>query len=255
MKQLINILFLAILLIACSSEGTESNQEKNTNLGQELKPLTPKEEAVAVQKDNRKEQKKGNEGRTELQKHTWPFGEEEVVDQFPSVDFEYATIYELNPSFREGAKSVFLGRTGKFKLLSLKEAKQVNKIISSSKSYGGSPAACFDPRIGLVYYNKDSIPVAHISICFDCYQSYAYPRIKGQEMHRNHGEMNGHGLSETGAVQLKYLFAEWGFPNISFNPTMSGEQTLNYLKDILPKVVGEEEAQKTIEDYTRLLVK
>lgn len=145
--------------------------------------------------------------------HLFPFGKDSIVANFPAIEVAYAVVYELAPDHRYGASSVFKGRTGPSKSLSIQEVERFNTIIRARDTYGDAPAACFDPRIGLVYYNADSLPVAHISICFDCAQSYPYPSIQGQEEHLR-------GLSETGAVQLKYLLAEWGFPNTHFNPMM-----------------------------------
>lgn len=246
MNHLIRILLFVSILTACS----ESDQ-KIMNLTNEILLDQKKARQRKRAEDKSKQQKLKQEGRRELNAHLKPFLEDKVVTQFPSVDFEYAVVYETNPSVRN-IEAVFLGRTGKSKFLSKEEANRFNKIINSSKTYGDSPAACFDPRIGLVYYNKDSIPTAHITICFECHQSYAYPKIKGQQMHITETSYRA-GLSETGAVNLKYLFAEWGFPNTNFNPMMGGEKTIKYLEDILPTVMEEEEAKKTIEDYKNLL--
>lgn len=184
----------------------------------------------------------------ELKQHRRPFGKDEIVNQFPGADFDYAVVYALDPDRRNGATSVFKGRTGPSKRLSKTEVAPLNAIINTPETYGDGPAGCFDPRIGLVYYDKDSLPVAHVSICFECSQFKAYPKLKSQEQHEDYL----HGLSEKGAVQLKYCFAEWGFPNTGFNPMSDGKLTLEYLKTVLPKALGEEEAALKIEQYQTL---
>lgn len=201
--------------------------------------MTPEEDTIKVVPPKRY---------GELGQHLFPFGKDSIVANFPAIDVAYAVVYELDPNRRYGATSVFKGRTGSSKSLSLQEVERFNTIIRAHDTYGDSPAACFDPRVGLVYYNADSLPIAHISICFDCAQSYPYPKIQGQEEQEDHLR----GLSETGSVRLKYLLAEWGFPHTRFNPMMNGAPTLHYLEEILPQVLDAEEAQLKLEQYKTL---
>lgn len=185
-----------------------------------------------------------SKGLQELKQHHFPFGEDSTVATFPATPFAYAVVYALDPDkSRDGARSVFGGRTGPFKMLSVAEANRFNTIINAPTTYGGGQAGCFDPRVGLVYYNQDSLPVAHISICFECMGSNPYPSIQAQQT------KVAKGLSETGSVQLKYLLAEWGFPNTRFSPMMNGKPTLDYLEDILPQVMSDSQAQERLAQY------
>jgi len=43
----------------------------------------------------------------------------------------------------------------------------LSKRLGQRESYGGAQAACFDPHLGFVYYDRGKV-VAHITICLDC---------------------------------------------------------------------------------------
>lgn len=43
----------------------------------------------------------------------------------------------------------------------------LSKKLGQRESYGGVQAACFDPHLGFVYYEKGKV-VAHITVCLDC---------------------------------------------------------------------------------------
>ncbi|MBL4657188.1 MAG: hypothetical protein JKX73_04250 [Flavobacteriales bacterium] len=51
--------------------------------------------------------------------------------------------------------------------LSKKEIIQLDKILGDTASYGGTTAACFVPRLGIIYYYKGKV-VGHINICLEC---------------------------------------------------------------------------------------
>lgn len=44
---------------------------------------------------------------------------------------------------------------------------KLSKYLDSKNSYGNVVAGCFDPHLGIVYYDKTKI-VAYITVCFDC---------------------------------------------------------------------------------------
>ena len=48
-------------------------------------------------------------------------------------------------------------------------------------------ADCFNPRHGIIFYNKQRQQVAHITICFECHQIKTFPKI---------GNMNEQALSK-----------------------------------------------------------
>jgi hypothetical protein len=89
----------------------------------------------------------------------------------PFKDLKYDKVVTYDFEGRGGGKIVRgdkLDRSAKNpKELTPQQTQKFTAVLTDTATYGGSTAACFDPHMGVVFYNKDSI-VAHISICFEC---------------------------------------------------------------------------------------
>ena len=67
-------------------------------------------------------------------------------------------------------------------LLSDKLIRRLNTILTSPDKYYGYPVMdCYLPRHGVVFWDKD-IPVAWISVCFECGILKANPDVEKEEL-------------------------------------------------------------------------
>lgn len=108
--------------------------------------------------------------------------------------------------------------------------------ITDTATYGGNNAACFDPHMGVVFYNGNAI-VAHVSICFECNSlaSSAYLPAEYYNLHAWEGKNYYqtrilHGFSPAGHKKLKQLCGTLGLSlcptgeSIWENPDMDPEE-------------------------------
>jgi len=103
-----------------------------------------------------------------------PF-EKLVYDRVVAYDYDGMANYQI---VRDGQLVKFDGHHGKIFHLAVLTNSQVNrfnKIIGDPATYGAKTAACFDPHLGIVYYQKEKI-VGYVSICTSC--NYLEPSVQ-----------------------------------------------------------------------------
>ena len=86
--------------------------------------------------------------------------------------------------------------------------------LGSKKSYGQSVAACFDPHLGFVFYNKGKI-VAHVTICTGCNRLISSIDLKaqkqGETISGNDNYYTGQGMSKSFRIFLNTLLKKHKF--------------------------------------------
>jgi hypothetical protein len=88
----------------------------------------------------------------------------------------------------------------------------VNDILTSNSTYGGSTAACFQPHLGIVFFNK-SERVFVVDICLGCNYLSSSKLIPATEFHKfkfegEEKEYSSIGFSEKGKKKIRYLAKE-----------------------------------------------
>jgi hypothetical protein len=79
--------------------------------------------------------------------------------------------------------------------------------INDENTYGGAVYACFQPRMGVVFYDKDSTVVGEVSICFECNQLSSSFDIPAEDKFlKKH--ISVYGFSKTGIARLEALCKE-----------------------------------------------
>jgi hypothetical protein len=103
---------------------------------------------------------------------------------FPEVPYSYAKTYLFNLLESKGRPDQKIWDGNEYAQSKLGDGKIVDekskKILSgitnqdmSSLNLGLSK--CFTPRHGVIYFNEDDVPVASISICFECEKISLFP--------------------------------------------------------------------------------
>ena len=85
---------------------------------------------------------------------------------------------------------VFPGR-----VLSLEEESNLFNILLKTSTYGGTTAACFDPRWAFVFYKSSQI-VGCIDICMECNTLQSNPAIAIQKTHKEVSYYDGEKIEE-----------------------------------------------------------
>lgn len=101
---------------------------------------------------------------------------------------------ELNPTVKKERR------------LNKKEITNFLSVINNEDTYGGIYTRCFRPRLGIVFYDG-TIPIAHISICFECSQQSSSLKIKAYAT----APVGEHGYSEEGFRNLTTFCRKLGF--------------------------------------------
>ena len=104
----------------------------------------------------------------------------------------------------------------KQKELTGKQVKNFNWITGDTTSYGGKTAACFEPHLGVVYYQKEKI-VGYISICLACNylkSSIEIPASRYRKFISDYDSTyleTGYGFTREGSHQLSDFCESLGF--------------------------------------------
>lgn len=150
--------------------------------------------------------------------------EVKLSNSFKTKDFAKVEVFELNGRGNYGAASVFQFRTGNYCEIDLNDANELLKLLNNKKSYGNSIAACFDPRIGLVFYDKLNNPIKYVSICLACNYLKAVPTLEYRDYVQR-------GFSLKTRKQLHKLLQKWGFPDENYSELFDDEELfIDYLK-------------------------
>lgn len=88
--------------------------------------------------------------------------------------------------------------------LSDDQTMRILQILNDVSTYSGQPGACFDPRMGLVFYGAGKV-VAHVSICFECNRLRSFPDINADVYARYAGYF---GFGKEGRSKLKAFCTE-----------------------------------------------
>lgn len=118
----------------------------------------------------------------------------------------FAEVVRLNRCAGKYAESVFYCQTKEKRRLPLDSVKPFLKLVHNLKSYSQPTAACHDPGLGVILFNKSNKPVAYYSICLACNNVYAKPELK-----RNKDYLKT-GFSQASRNKMRKLFSAWGFP-------------------------------------------
>ena len=99
--------------------------------------------------------------------------------QFPSCQYHKVVAYHF-----EDAGNSIISKTGelnptvkKEQVLNPEQIKQILALLNNTDTYGGMSNRCFEPRLGVVFYDAQQKVNAHISICFQCNNFMATPQV------------------------------------------------------------------------------
>lgn len=94
----------------------------------------------------------------------------------------------------------------------------VTNFLGDNATYGSSTAFCFDPHLGIVFYDDTNI-VAHVSICLECNYLISSEKIPATEARMIKTEYGSsypaEGFSKTGRYKINKLCKELQFSNCS----------------------------------------
>jgi hypothetical protein len=98
--------------------------------------------------------------------------------------------------------------------LDRKKYAKLNKLLGEKSSFGQSTAACFEPHLGIVYYQSGK-SIAHLSICMGCNRLESSVRIPAQEQGAQISEgvtyYTGIGMSKSLRKFLNHLMVSHNF--------------------------------------------
>jgi hypothetical protein len=90
---------------------------------------------------------------------------------FPDFSFDEVIAYDYDGEMESfGIEIIQNNKLTPYKKKAVLSPKQIKNLIAdlnAETTYGGSKAFCFNPHLGIVFYNKKKV-VAYISICLEC---------------------------------------------------------------------------------------
>lgn len=119
---------------------------------------------------------------------------------FNSLDFNKVIAYSYDGSHEQ----VMIESSWKIDnqiALNQEQANTILSLLSRKSTFGTYSAGCFEPRLALVLYKKNS-SILQVSICMDCNNIDCFPQI----------DLIDGGLSKKGRKQIIQFCKEIGFP-------------------------------------------
>ena len=151
----------------------------------------------------------------------WP----EKPTQFPYSDYASIKVFALD-CYGPCRQAVFQNRTAREVVITATDFSELMDVLSAPKTYGDYPAACFEPKIGVVLYDVNNIPTEYLSICLTCNNLRTYPGkipVKLSDAFKT-------GFSKKARKELRSLFFKWGFDYYGYSPLVDDESAYeNYL--------------------------
>jgi hypothetical protein len=144
---------------------------------------------------------------------------------FPKCNFTTVKVFPLdgNPN-NGGAKSVLKSKSDGTELTK-SQVDDFLKIINDTNSYDNSSSACFEPSIGLVFYDSTNRACSYLSLCLDCNNIYCSPSLPGRLDHQD-------GFSLKTRKKLRRIFTDWGYAPHVFSSFYDDEEDLiQFLKE------------------------
>jgi len=100
------------------------------------------------------------------------------------------------------------------KSLNQKQANFLTDFLTSNKTYGGSQASCFEPHLGIVFFQKNDIQCV-VNVCLDCNYLESSVDIPADDYHKINAntehEYSAIGFSEQGKQNIIELSKQLGF--------------------------------------------
>jgi len=128
----------------------------------------------------------------------------EKPEIFPYSKGRIFKVYELDCS-GECFKSEFRKRKSEGIEIAREDFLNLIKLLKNPKSYDNSTAACYDPKFGLIVYDKDNVPSEFLSICLGCNNFRTFP---GQ-IEVSYENKILCGFSRETRNQLRQMFFKW----------------------------------------------
>jgi hypothetical protein len=132
---------------------------------------------------------------------------------FPNVNYAKVVAYDY-----EGIQGGNIYEKGKLyhsikkeQVLSAEQISNLLDVLNDEGTYGGDVSRCFNPRLGIVFYDAEGKALAQVSICFECNQHQASPSILAQDNTRKVTKMTGY--SAEGRTKLVDLCKSLSFSN------------------------------------------
>lgn len=241
-----SIIFFIFSCFSCQQNLEESSTDTTPKINALTKTVVIDSVAIAVKKKRQAFFKKADSlNRVGSKEKNQALIPQKEVREFPNCSYTKVILYKLNGNGNHsGANSVFRQRTHESKELSPNDLKDFLKLMNTKSSYGNSTAACHEPRIGLVFYNKDETPCAYLSLCLDCNNVYSSPELNFAEK-----IIPQHGFSIESRKKLHDIFEKWGFPDENFSPLFDDEEL--YSAFLLEQGYTSEEIEEAIEQFKK----
>jgi hypothetical protein len=236
-------ILLLLFIVSCQNTPTPIKEASAPKPSIEEQALSFKEDSLRKEKRKAYKEKKkqaselNKKGRVELSK---AYRSQKGTSKFPACTYSKVFIYALNGHGNSSnAESVFRQRNGDYKEANPTDIKEFLKLINSKKSYGNATAACHEPRIGLVFLDKEEAPCAYLSLCLACNNIYTQPQI---ELGLQPGMESGFSLESR--KKLHKIFEEWGFPDENYSSLFDDDEM--YAKFLRKKGYTEKELEEEI---------
>lgn len=103
-----------------------------------------------------------------------------IDKSFPDLEFESVIAYKMKGKEQNVVENNQISNNveSKSRILNGNQTNSLISILNKKSTFGGTPAKCFEPHLGFVFYNKGKEIVAHSTICLACNWMTTTPKIK-----------------------------------------------------------------------------
>lgn len=167
MKSYPFLLFTALFLILISCS-TKKRSHGNVHFDVIKNTVYSNEDSTYFKALKKYEEDKQNEKIARMQQK---IDRENANRYFPDFSFDEMIAYDYDGEMESfGIEIIQNNKLTPYKKKAVLTPKQIKNLIAdlnAETTYGGTKAVCFNPHLGIVFYDKKKV-VGYISICFEC---------------------------------------------------------------------------------------
>jgi len=151
---------------------------------------------------------------------------------FGQLDYDRVVAYDYEGDAKGDGREIIVEdgklapKISKKMELSQEQVNSLTGFLGANETYGGGTASCFDPHMGLVFYEGEKV-VMHVSICMECNRLSASIPIPATQYHLRNADTTDafalEGFSKAGQEKLSQLCGELGFSHCKGNPEVAGQ--------------------------------
>ena len=160
----------------------------------------------------------------------WNANPETKPKKFPWKVGNKIIVYKVEPVGEQ--KGTWQARMSLGKEISQEQYEEYCEVLNQRDSYDNTTASCFYPKLSIVVYDDNDVPMEYSEICLDCNSARTFPHELDFNINTDF-----YGFSTEARYELRRIFKDWGVPYESYSSSWDKEEDYFRYRDSMQNVV------------------